>query len=326
MSTHHSNQNKRGKELTRKQIIDRYELTSALISRYLPPPRKVKNRNYKNAAPVLLWKEETVEIAIRTVPQLRSYMARRAKQKKRSEERARDAIEFLEQFSPENLFEKGKELKRHFILHVGPTNSGKTYEALQALKEAETGVYLGPLRLLALEVAETLNADGVLCSLLTGEECIEVPFAEKTASTVELLSYRDHYDVAVIDEAQMIADPFRGPHWVKAISLVDAEEVHVCLSPEALPIVESIIGKMGAPYEIREHQRLVPLEYRGLFRDLKAVEPGDALIAFSRKKVLQIAAELEKNGIAYKEQNVSFMEPQNWIKKGGLFLKRKFFG
>ena len=33
-----------------------------------------------------------------------------------------------------------------------------------------------------------------------------------------------------------------------------------------------------------------------------------------------------KNQIAYKEQNVSFMEPQNWIKKGGLFLKRKFFG
>ncbi|MFR4826937.1 MAG: exopolysaccharide biosynthesis protein, partial [Veillonella nakazawae] len=27
-----------------------------------------------------------------------------------------------------------------------------------------------------------------------------------------------------------------------------------------------------------------------------------------------------------KEQNVSFMEPQNWIKKGGLFLKRKLFG
>ena len=35
---------------------------------------------------------------------------------------------------------------------------------------------------------------------------------------------------------------------------------------------------------------------------------------------------LEKNQIAYKEQNVSFMEPQNWIRKGGLFLNRKFFG
>ena len=35
---------------------------------------------------------------------------------------------------------------------------------------------------------------------------------------------------------------------------------------------------------------------------------------------------LEKNHIPYKEQNVSFMEKQNWLKKGGLFLKRKFFG
>ena len=35
---------------------------------------------------------------------------------------------------------------------------------------------------------------------------------------------------------------------------------------------------------------------------------------------------LEKNRISYYEQNVSFMEPQNWLKKGGLFLKRKFIG
>lgn len=35
---------------------------------------------------------------------------------------------------------------------------------------------------------------------------------------------------------------------------------------------------------------------------------------------------VEYNKIDYKEQNISFMEKQNWIKKGGLFLKRKFFG
>ncbi len=35
---------------------------------------------------------------------------------------------------------------------------------------------------------------------------------------------------------------------------------------------------------------------------------------------------LEKNHIPYKEQNVSFIEKQNWIKKGGNFLKRKVFG
>ena len=35
---------------------------------------------------------------------------------------------------------------------------------------------------------------------------------------------------------------------------------------------------------------------------------------------------LERNGISYVEQNVSFMEKQNWLKKGGLFLKRKMVG
>ncbi|MGN0949380.1 MAG: DUF4422 domain-containing protein [Mitsuokella sp.] len=33
---------------------------------------------------------------------------------------------------------------------------------------------------------------------------------------------------------------------------------------------------------------------------------------------------LEHNHIDYVEQNVSFLEPQNWLKKGGIFLKRKF--
>lgn len=33
---------------------------------------------------------------------------------------------------------------------------------------------------------------------------------------------------------------------------------------------------------------------------------------------------LEKKGLLYKEQNVSFLEKQNWLVKGGNFLKRKF--
>jgi hypothetical protein len=53
---------------------------------------------------------------------------------------------------------------------AGPTNSGKTYNALQALKAAPRGVYCGPLRLLAMEVYEGLNQDGVYCNLLTGQE------------------------------------------------------------------------------------------------------------------------------------------------------------
>ncbi len=46
---------------------------------------------------------------------------------------------------------------------------GKTYAALQRLQESAAGVYCGPLRLLALEVHETLNRQGVYTDLLTGQ-------------------------------------------------------------------------------------------------------------------------------------------------------------
>ena len=41
----------------------------------------------------------------------------------------------------------------------------------QALRKAKNGVYCGPLRLLAMEVAEQLNAEGIYCNLLTGQRC-----------------------------------------------------------------------------------------------------------------------------------------------------------
>ena len=58
-------------------------------------------------------------------------------------------------------------MRRQIHLHVGPTNSGKTYAAIQRLKAADSGVYCSPLRLLAWEVAEGLNnaPDGVPCQL-----------------------------------------------------------------------------------------------------------------------------------------------------------------
>lgn len=288
---------KRGKELTKRAIQTQYGIPESLLRKYLPAPRMVKNRDYKSAEAVPMWREEDIRYAIRYIPEFKRAYQRKEDKRKKQSRKSEDAIRFLEQFSPEMLFAAGSELTRHFVLHVGPTNSGKTYQALQALKAAENGVYLGPLRLLALEVAENLNADGCPCSLLTGEESIDVPGAEKTASTIELCNYQEHYQVAVIDEAQLIEDHFRGPHWARAISLVDADEVHICLAPKAEPFMRSIAERMDPAYEVVYHERLVPLEYKGLFRDISQVQPGDALIAFSRKKVLQIAAELEQKGI-----------------------------
>lgn len=69
-----------------------------------------------------------------------------------------------------NQFKLARSLNRHHHFYLGPTNSGKTYQALITLERAESGVYLAPLRLLAMEVRDRLVAAGVPCNLITGEE------------------------------------------------------------------------------------------------------------------------------------------------------------
>lgn len=125
---------------------------------------------------------------------------------------------------PEMEFPRALEMKRHFILHVGPTNCGKTYQALQRLRTAYKGIYLGPLRLLALEVYEKMRESGVPCTMLTGEERIYEENSRVISSTVEMLDIDQVYDVAVIDEAQMIADSDRGHSWTRGFSAFSARK------------------------------------------------------------------------------------------------------
>ena len=210
----------------------------------------------------------------------------------------RDQIISLVPSRPELEFPEALKMHRHFILHVGPTNSGKTYNALERLKTAEHGVYLGPLRLLALEVYEKMNDDGVPCTMLTGQECLEEENSRITASTVEMLDLDQVYDIAVIDEAQMVADEDRGHSWTRAILGTRSPEIHICMSPVALQAVTHLIELTGDDYELNEYQRKTALEledYPFIFPD--DTKPGDALIVFSKKSVLNIAARLEERGI-----------------------------
>lgn len=94
-------------------------------------------------------------------------------------------------------------MKRTVHVHCGPTNSGKTHNALTALRQSASGLYCGPLRLLAWEVHERLNAHGVPCSLLTGQEVIDIPEANHTSSTIEMAKVNAPVEVAVIDEIQV---------------------------------------------------------------------------------------------------------------------------
>lgn len=199
---------------------------------------------------------------------------------------------------PEQEFPEALAMDRHFVLHIGPTNSGKTYNSLEKLKQAEQGVYLGPLRLLALEVYEKMTDDNVPCTMLTGQECIETSGSRVTASTIEMLDIDKEYDVAVIDEAQMVSDDDRGHSWTRAILGIKAKEIHVCMSPVAEPVITHLIKLCNDTYEVNKYERKTELILEDSPFDFpKDVKEGDAFIVFSKKSVLNIAGRLEEQGI-----------------------------
>ena len=208
----------------------------------------------------------------------------------------RKSLRFLAELNPKDEYPDARAMKRHFVVHIGGTNTGKTYAGFQRLRQAETGVYLAPLRLLALEAQELLLGYGVDCSLTTGEEEDVDPEDTHIAATAEKLELSKRYAVAVIDECQMIADPERGFAWTRAILGVLAPEVHLCAAPEAKNLLLRLIRACGDSYEVIEHERKTPLICMNRLVDYSALRPGDALITFSKVGVLSVAEDLRSRG------------------------------
>jgi ATP-dependent RNA helicase SUPV3L1/SUV3 len=173
-----------------------------------------------------------------------------------------------------------------YIIHVGPTNSGKTFSAVQSLKQSSNGIYLSPLRLLAWEIYDKLNLDGVFCSLYTGEEKITVPDSTVTACTIEMCNNDTYYDIAVIDECFMIADMQRGKHWLNAILGINAHEVHIITNIESKGLIINLLTATNNIFEIFEYERKVPLEISDDDIKLKNLLPKTILVVFSRMSVL----------------------------------------
>lgn len=193
--------------------------------------------------------------------------------------------------------------RRKVIFHSGPTNSGKTYNALQRLKEAKEGLYLGPLRLLAAEVYDGLTADGIYANLYTGQERRQIAFSTHAAATVEMANLEKEYDVVVIDEIQMISDVTRGSAWTKALLGLRCKEIHVCGGPEAQDIVRKLAKACGDEFEVKEYERFSPLKLAteamtdeptkpGCYR---SIQPGDCVVAFSRNDIFAIKREIEQS-------------------------------
>ena len=286
---------RREKLYTASMIQSAYGIPRSSIDLYFPEATHSR-ASKRNGSSVRLWTQAQVDRGL-SHPKVAAAIERKATQTQQLAIEQAQIREYLITFDIEKLRRQAEEMSRRFVLHIGPTNSGKTYQAIQALEKAKSGVYLGPLRLLALEMYDKLNRDETPCDLLTGEECIREEGAAHTASTIELANYSAHYEVAVIDEAQMVTDPFRGDKWFRAIYCLNADEIHICLAPEARELICRMLESFSAPYTVVEHARLAPLRYGGLFRKTTDAQPGDALIVFSRKAVLAVSAELENNNI-----------------------------
>ncbi|PTB41805.1 uncharacterized protein TrAFT101_009580 [Trichoderma asperellum] len=198
---------------------------------------------------------------------------------------------------PYEWFPATRTMQRTIHVHVGPTNSGKTYNALKALENSKCGVYAGPLRLLATEVYQRFKAKNIPCALITGEE-VRIP--ENTdqyfsSCTVEMIPLNTRFDVAVIDEIQMIADADRGNAWTAAVLGVQAKEVHVCGEERAVKVIQQMCASIGDKCVVHRYERLSPLKTmdKALDNDYGLLQKGDAIVGFSRVNLHALKKSIE---------------------------------
>ncbi|CAA6823367.1 MAG: Helicase-like, partial [uncultured Sulfurovum sp.] len=211
------------------------------------------------------------------------------KEKKRKEELLAKTIRDFK-----NLFPLARLLKREIFFNVGPTNSGKTYQALKVLEEADTGYYLAPLRLLALEGYENLKAKNVGVSLITGEEEIIDEESTHISSTIEMMNGSIDVDVCVIDEIQMISDRDRGWAWANALIGVPAKKVILTGSADVLEAVTLLCEYLGEPLTVTHFERKNDLKLLTQPTPIKEIEKGTAIVAFSRRDVLGLRQQLSQ--------------------------------
>lgn len=221
--------------------------------------------------------------------------------KVREEElKIKNLIDQLQITEYHNYFSLARTLNRKLKLYIGPTNSGKTYHALNDLVAHEKGIYLSPLRLLAWEGKEEIEKRGKLVSLITGEEKVIVPDASFKAQTIETLNFQEVVGSILIDEVQMLYDEDRGWAWSQALIGSPCQELIMAGSPEAEPLVRKIAELLGEELEVIHLERFNPLEVQSkaydIHKDINRIPEGSAVIAFSRKKVLEIKKLFESSG------------------------------
>ena len=170
---------------------------------------------------------------------------------------------------------------------LGPTNTGKTYLAIETMLSFDSGMIGFPLRLLAREVydkiIEKISVDKV--ALITGEEKIIPANAKYFLCTVESMPINKHLDFVGIDEIQMCADHERGHIFTDRLLNLRGEKLTMLMGSST---IKSIVNKLDEDTEFINRERLSQLSYVG-HKKISRINRKTAIIAFSTEEVYAIA-------------------------------------
>ena len=173
------------------------------------------------------------------------------------------------------------------IALLGPTNTGKTYVAIEKMLEFSTGIFGLPLRLLAREVYDKcVNKVGIeKVALITGEEKIIPSSACYFICTVESMPKDKKVDFVAVDEIQMCADRERGHIFTERLMESRGTKLTMFLGS---PIMASIIKELVENVNFENKERYSKLSYSGI-KKISRLERKVAIIAFSIEEVYAIA-------------------------------------
>jgi len=170
---------------------------------------------------------------------------------------------------------------------LGPTNTGKTYVAIEKMLQFDSGIFGLPLRLLAREVYDTcvkkIGLDKV--ALITGEEKIIPNSADYFICTVESMPKDKEVDFIAIDEIQMCADRERGHIFTERLLHSRGQKLTMFLGSQ---VMASIINDLIKDVEFEKKERFSKLSYAG-YKKISRLDRKVAIIAFSIEEVYAIA-------------------------------------
>ncbi len=186
-----------------------------------------------------------------------------------------------------NHFLNSENYLNNLIALLGPTNTGKTYYAIERMLQYNSGIIGFPLRLLAREVYDKLvNKKGLLnVALITGEERIVPKTAKYFICTVEAMPRNLNVDFVAIDEIQLCTHNDRGHIFTDKILNYKGEQETMFLGSDS---IEILLKYIYPNILIKRMQRFSTLKYTGKTK-LTRIPRRSAIVSFSINDVYEIA-------------------------------------